>query len=126
MWACKDGNHETFLAYSDFSAAEVSFPSLFAPSYDLSKLSGVHVKLAHLLICQYIASLQAGGHAKLIQIGNGYVGKPLIPREAEMYRLRPQKIAPFLPEFKGKYTVVEKVEKVSFVRISNARFRASF
>ena len=117
MWACKDGNHETFLAYSDFSAAEVSFPSLFAPSYDLSKLSGVHVKLAHLLICQYIASLQAGGHAKLIQIGNGYVGKPLIPREAEMYRLRPQKIAPFLPEFKGKYTVVEKVEKVSFVRM---------
>ena len=54
-----------------------------------------------LLICQYIF-LQAGGHAKLIQIGNGYVGKPLIPREAEMYRLRPQKIAPFMPEFKGK------------------------
>ena len=113
MWACKDCNHETFLAYSDFSAAEVSFPSLFAPSYDLSKMSGVRDKLAHLLICQYIASLQAGGHAKLIQIGNGYVGKPLIPREAEMYRLRPQKIAPFLPEFKGKYTVVENFEKKS-------------
>lgn len=42
-----------------------------------------------------------GGHSKLIKVGNGCIGKPLIPRELEMYRLRPPKLAPFMPEFKG-------------------------
>lgn len=46
-------------------------------------------------------SQKVGGHSKLIKIGNGLVGKPLIHREAEMYRMRPQKMSCFMPEFKG-------------------------
>ena len=38
----------------------------------------------------------------MIQIGRECIGKPLDDREAEMYRIRPPKIAPFMPEFKGK------------------------
>ena len=53
--------------------------------------------------CQF-SIFQVGGHSKLIKVGNGCIGKPLIPRELEMYRLRPPKLAPFMPEFKGSRT----------------------
>lgn len=44
---------------------------------------------------------QVGGHSRLIKVGNGCIGKPLIERELEMYRKRPSKLAPFMPQFKG-------------------------
>ena len=56
---------------------------------------------------------QVGGHSKLIKVGNGCIGKPLIPRELEMYRLSPPKLAPFIPEFKGKaFKIVTRYSSV--------------
>lgn len=45
--------------------------------------------------------LQVGGHCKLIKLSNGTIGKPLILREAQMYQVRPSKIAPFMANYKG-------------------------
>lgn len=52
-----------------------------------------------------LSSVQVGGHCKLIKFNNGSIGKPRIPREAQMYQVRPSKIGPFMPKFKGIYVV---------------------
>ena len=45
---------------------------------------------------------KVGGHTKFVKLSNGFIGKPLIAREAEMYKVRPEPISRFMPGFKGK------------------------
>ena len=44
---------------------------------------------------------QVGGHTPMFQIGQGCLAKPLTHREAQFYQLKPTKLAPFMPHFKG-------------------------